>query len=65
VAEGWEPALTRWAEAGIIDEATAARIRAFEKTKSPSAGFPWTIWLALGFGAVLLAAGVLLFVSAY
>jgi hypothetical protein len=64
VAKGWEPALARWTEAGVIDEDTAARIRTFERARTASAGLGWPVRLALSFGALMLGAGVLLFVSA-
>jgi uncharacterized membrane protein len=65
VAKGWVAALTTWTEAGLIDEETAARIRAFELEHAKSTGLRWPIRLALGFGALMLGAGVLLFVSAH
>jgi len=65
VAEGWVTALTRWTDARLIDEETAARIRAFELEHARSTGLRWPVWLALAFGALMLAAGVLLFVSAH
>jgi hypothetical protein len=65
VAKSWEPALARWTESGVIDEDTAARIRAFELARAASLGLGWPIWLALAFGALLVGAGVLLFVSAH
>jgi uncharacterized membrane protein len=65
VVDGWTRLLTRWTDAGVIDEETAARIRAFEMAHSGSTRLRWPIWIALVFGALMLGAGVLLFVSAH
>ena len=65
MAKGWVAVLTRWTDAGVIDEETAARIRAFELEHAGSTGLRWPIWLAMAFGALMLGAGVLLFVSAH
>jgi uncharacterized membrane protein len=61
----WEGHLDRWASAGLLDADTAGRIRAWESGRSPAQGLGWPIRIALAFGAVLLGAGVLLFVSAH
>jgi uncharacterized membrane protein len=50
--------------AGLIDEVTAGRIRAFEATQSGDLRLGWPVRLAIGLGGVLLGAGVLLFVEA-
>lgn len=60
-----ERMLKRWSGAGVIDAETAGRIRAFELANAGSHRLRWPIWLALGFGAMALAAGVLLLVSAH
>jgi uncharacterized membrane protein len=52
-------------EAGVIDEATAGRIRAFEQAAAAAPGSAWPVRAALIFGGLLLAAGVLLFVAAH
>ena len=65
MAETWAPLLTRWIEAGVLDEETAARIRAFELAHADPGRLRWPIRLALVFGALALAAGALLFVSAH
>ena len=65
MAEGWARLLTRWTDAGLLDEETGARIRAFEHAHAGSTRWRWPIRLALVFGAVALAAGALLFVSAH
>jgi uncharacterized membrane protein len=56
VVEAWTQLLTQW---------SAARIRAFEMARSGSTRLRWPIWIALVFGALMLGAGVLLFVSAH
>jgi len=57
--------LTRWTTAGVIDEATAARIAEFERDHVSSGRLRWPILVALAFGGLLIASGVLLFVSAH
>src|SRR5688500_1756709 len=57
--------LERWTGAGVIGEETAARIRAFERGKAGSRGMRWPILIALAFGGIMIAGGVLLFVSAH
>ena len=61
----WESSLDRWAEAGLLDPETAARIRAWETGRGRTGGLRWPARLALGLGGLLLAAGVLLFVAAH
>ncbi len=61
----WETPLERWTSAGLIDQATAVRIRELEETRTPAQGLRWPVLVALGFGTILLAAGILLFVSAH
>lgn len=60
-----EKALARWLGAGLLDPATAERIRAFEASQEKSTGLRWPVLLALAFGAILMGAGVLLFVAAH
>ena len=57
--------LERWVGAGVIDTLTAERIRVFEKSREQPAGLRWQVLLALIFGALLLAAGLSLFVAAH
>jgi uncharacterized membrane protein len=64
MAEDWARPLTRWIDAGILDETTAGRIRAFEQEHAGSSRLRWPVWIALAFGALMLGAGVVLFVSA-
>src|ERR1039458_4901691 len=61
----WEGHLDRWTTAGLLDADSASRIRAWESTQSRSQSLGWPVRIALAFGAILLAAGVLLFVSAH
>jgi hypothetical protein len=65
MTDPWNHFLTRWTNAGIIDAATAARIRAFENEHAGSRRLRWPAWLALGFGALMVGAGILLFVSSH
>jgi len=69
-----ESLLNRWLSAGVLDAGVAARIRAFEQgrpqqesseRKSDAAGLSWQSLTALILGAILLACGVVLFVSAH
>jgi uncharacterized membrane protein len=55
--------LDRWMREGLIEPSQADRIRAFEAARVT--GVSWPVRLALVFGAVMIAAGVLLFVSAH
>src|SRR5437870_6605228 len=60
-----EKRLERWVLAGVVDASTAARIRTFEESQSPSERLRWPVLLAVALGGVLLCAGVLLFVAAH
>ena len=71
-----ESLLNRWQSAGALDAEAAARIRAFEAANAPAgeaasqpqpflAGIKWQGLTALILGAILLACGVALFVSAH
>ena len=59
-----EQDLQRWMQAEVIDKQTADRIRTFESSLI-SPGLRWPAVLAIAFGAVMVAAGVLLFVAAH
>ena len=61
----WESHLERWRASGLIDEAAAVRIREWEARLAPSTHLKWPVLIALACGALLLAAGLLLFVSAH
>lgn len=60
----WEKDLQRWVDANLIDAPTVERIRQFEQT-SGKTRLRWPALLAIGFGALMLCAGILLFVSAH
>ncbi len=57
--------LDRWIAAGILDRATAGRIRSFEDARGAGERLRWPVMLALALGGLLLGAGVLLFVAAH
>ena len=59
-----EQQLQRWIEAGILDSQSAGRIREFEAGRE-SPGMRWPVVFAIAFGAIMVAAGVLLFVAAH
>jgi uncharacterized membrane protein len=61
----WESHLERWVAASVVDVEVAGRIRAWEREHAKTGGLRWPILIALAFGALLLGAGVLLFVSAH
>lgn len=65
MSRDWERHLDRWTNAALLDAESANRIRAWESAQTPAEGLSWQVRIALAFGAVLLAAGVLLFVSAH
>src|SRR6266566_8131864 len=65
MSESWQSALDRWSSAGLVDSTTAARIREFEGSQEEPKHLRWPILIAISFGALMLAAGVLLFVSAH
>ncbi|MBI1738822.1 MAG: DUF2157 domain-containing protein [Acidobacteria bacterium] len=65
MAADWKSALERWLGAGLLDAAAAERIRAFEAQREKPQSFRWQVRLALAFGGLLLAAGILLFVAAH
>jgi uncharacterized membrane protein len=60
----WEKDLQRWVDAGLIDAPTAERIRQFEHA-SGTGRLRWPAMVAIGFGALMLCAGILLFVAAH
>lgn len=65
MAEAWKSLLQRWLDAGLLDSATAGRIRAWEAEHGGERRLRWPTIFAWTFGGVLLAAGVLLFVAAH
>lgn len=65
MAGRWQKDVERWLQEGVIDAATAERIRDFESDHERGQGLHWPVLLAVAFGALLLGAGVLLFVAAH
>ena len=65
MSEGWSTALKRWLDAGVVDAATAERIRAFEAAQGGVQRQGRLTLIAFALGAILLAAGILLFVAAH
>ncbi len=63
--DNWNGWLVRWADAGLIDTATAQQIRTYESARAGSTGLRWPILIALAFGGLMLGGGVLLFVAAH
>jgi uncharacterized membrane protein len=61
----WARWLGRWADAGLIDAESARRIRAYEQEHAGSGRLRWPVLVAIGFGALMLGGGVLLFVAAH
>lgn len=59
-----EKQLQRWTRAELIDSSTVEKILQFEQT-GDNRRLRWPAILAIGFGAVMLCAGVLLFVAAH
>ena len=60
-----ESLLNRWQTAGVLDVETAGRIRAHETAQQKPAGLRWQVIVVLILGAILLACGMALFVSAH
>jgi uncharacterized membrane protein len=63
-SEQLEQQLQRWTEAGLLDSPAAGRIREFEAARE-APGMRWPVVLAIAFGSIMVAAGVLLFVAAH
>lgn len=61
----FESQIERWLAVGVIDAATAERIRAFEARDEKRATFRWPAILALAIGGLLVAASITLFVAAH
>jgi MFS family permease len=55
--------LKRWTEAALIDSGTANKIKLFETERKH--GSEWLVRVALSLGAIMIGAGVLLFVAAH
>src|SRR5579864_5945883 len=60
-----EGLLNRWKSAGVLEGETAERIRAWESGQKRPSGLHWQGIVALILGGILLATGVILFVSAH
>ena len=56
--------LDRWRTAGLVDDATVERIRAWEARQPAEGRERHLSRFAFGFGGLLLGAGILLFVAA-
>jgi uncharacterized membrane protein len=65
MSESWQPALKRWLAAGLVDAAAAERIRAWEAAQGGVARQGRLALIVFALGALLLTAGVLLFVAAH
>jgi uncharacterized membrane protein len=61
----WQSALKRWTAAGVVDSATAERIRAWEAEHGGEVTKSRLALISFGLGGLLLIAGVLLFVAAH
>ena len=59
-----ESLLNRWQTAGVLDAETAGRIRAHEARQKKPTGLRWQVIVVLILGTILLACGLVLFVSA-
>lgn len=62
---GIEQNVLRWRDAGVLDVESAERILQFERSNAQSAGIGWQVWLAVALGALMVAAGISLFVAAH
>jgi uncharacterized membrane protein len=65
ISKQTEAELSRWLDARLIDPLTAERIRTFEQTRGRDTSRNWPMLIALSFGALMLAAGILLFIAAH
>jgi len=65
MSDGWQSALRRWTGAGLVDSSTADRIRAWEESQGRVARHGRLTMIIFALGALLLIAGVLLFVAAH
>ena len=65
MSDGWPAALKRWLDAGLVDAATAERIRAFEAAQGGALRQGRLTLIVFALGALLLTAGILLFVAAH
>jgi len=63
-SEQLDQKLQQWVAASVIDLPAAERIRVFEAAHD-TGRMRWPVVLAIAFGAIMVAAGVLLFVAAH
>ncbi len=60
-----EELLNRWTGATVIDVATADRIRSYETQQQSGLRLRWPVLLAIAFGALMVASGILLFIASH
>ncbi len=65
MGDGWESRLERWRQAGLIDPSGAEAIRAWERAQPGRRRLRVPVLVAIALGGVLVAAGLLLFVSTH
>ena len=65
MTQPWQASLERWRDAGLLDPSTVERIQAFEASHEKPGQLRWPVLIAVAFGALMLGAGVLLFVAAH
>ena len=65
MSDSWQSALKRWTGAGLVDSTTADRIRAWEEGQGGVTRQGRLTLIIFALGALLLTAGVLLFVAAH
>ncbi len=65
MSERWQSTLKRWLDAGLLDAAAAERIRAYESSQGGLLRQGRLTLIVFALGALLLTAGVLLFVAAH
>lgn len=61
----WEEHLERWMRAGVVDAATAERVRAYESTQEMPDEHRWQVAVMLSLGVILLVGGTMLFVGSH
>ncbi|MCP9816108.1 DUF2157 domain-containing protein [Synechococcus sp. GreenBA-s] len=65
MAKGWQSQLERWRQAGLIEPATADAIQAWEQAQPQQTRLQAPVLVTIALGGVLVAAGLLLFVSTH
>ncbi len=65
MARTWQSQLERWRQAGLIEPATADAIQAWEQAQPQHGRLQAPVLVAIALGGVLVAAGLLLFVSTH